>query len=204
MNAYVFIETRNLPGLSDKYNSFRQYLPGWDSVAVCSSLNCDSFPLHDSIHIPPMFSLAEYNKLMTDIRFWQMFKDYDHVLICQHDSGLLRSGIEKFLEWDYVGAPWPFCSYGGNGGLSLRRVETMMKIVRRFVYDPANGNEDIFFSEIMHGYFSEKLAPRSVCSEFSVESAFMLGTLGYHFGEDSKRYLGEREKEIILNQYKQN
>jgi hypothetical protein len=200
MNAFVFIECRNFSGLTEKYESYRKYLPGWKGLAVCAEVNKHHFPESERMIIPDIFSLAEYNTFMTSVRFWEDLSMYEHVLICQHDSGLLRTGIDKFLEFDYVGAPWPFCSYGGNGGLSLRRVSTMIEILNHFEYSASQGNEDIFFSSVMHDH-GYKLASRSVCSEFSVESAFMLGTLGYHFGEDSKRYIGEREKEIILGQY---
>jgi len=201
MNAYLFIETRRLDGLKEKFNSFAKYLPGWHGIFVGSNRNLSL--IHDIpllVTIDDINSLYEYNHVLTSSWFWEMFSKYDHVLICQHDSGLLREGIEEFLVWDYVGAPWPFMSYGGNGGLSLRKVETMKKITSKFHFNHQNGNEDIYFSTIMHDQLYN-LAPRDVCAKFSVESAFVLGTLGYHFGEDSKRYLGEREKEIILTQY---
>jgi hypothetical protein len=47
--------------------------------------------------------------------------DTEFVLICQADGyGIHRElWSDEFLQWDYVGAPWPN-GQQGNGGLSLR------------------------------------------------------------------------------------
>jgi hypothetical protein len=43
-----------------------------------------------------------YNSILTNPNFWRGLK-YDRVLVFQHDSGLLKHGIEHFLEWDFIG-----------------------------------------------------------------------------------------------------
>lgn len=120
----------------------------------------------------------DYNKLLTSKRFWRVMPD--KVLIFQHDSMLLRTGIEEFLEWDYVGAPWKFQEHGGNGGLSIRDKKAMLHVIDSIEWSPQLGNEDVYFCNFLIAQSASKLAPREVCEKFSCESIFKLGTLGYH------------------------
>jgi hypothetical protein len=143
-------------------------------------------------------SVDKYNVLLTTKAFWEIFKA-DRVLIFQHDSRLLRTGIEQFYEFDYVGAPWKFQSTGGNGGLSLRNPKTMSKILTFYSWNyNHHGNEDVFFSNHIN-LVGGNLGNHYICSEFSCETIFKLGTLGCHAIE---KYLNHSEVEQILNQYK--
>lgn len=199
MNGFVFIETRRLAGLHMKVSEFRHFT-GWPGLVVCSEKNKDLFcEVDDKMIIPEIKSLQEYNVFMTNKEFWKELP-FDKVLICQHDSGILREGIDEFLEWDYVGAPWTFQGCGGNGGFSLRTRQVMYDICDGARYSASLGYEDLFFCNIMH-YSNYKLAPREVCEKFSVECIFKTGTLGYHFGGDSDRFLSREQKKIILGQY---
>ena len=119
-------------------------------------------------------SIEEYNCLLTSVHFYRQFKDFEYVLVFQSDSMLFKDSefsVEDFLGWDYIGAPWqdkPICP-GGNGGLSLRRVRTMMNICRRFPFPRNRGvNEDVYFSRKKINF-----APRSLSSLFSVESVLL-------------------------------
>jgi hypothetical protein len=133
------------------------------------------------IHVGDVFieHQHDYSRLLGSLRFWQRLK-WDKILIFQTDSGLLRHGIEEFLEWDYVGAPWTFQEKGGNGGLSLRTRDVMIACLQHKPYDLCvHGNEDVYFCNHIEEV-GGRVAPRDVCSRFSVESIFQLGTLGYH------------------------
>lgn len=144
---------------------------------------------------------ALYNKLLTTPSFWKSFS-YEKVLIFQSDSVLLRHGIEEFLQYDYVGAPWRFQNHGGNGGLSLRSADAMRTICNAIRYNPScHGNEDVFFSNMIHDKYSGtyNLAPREICEQFACESLFRLNTLGAHAIE---KYLSSAEVKAILNQIK--
>lgn len=142
-------------------------------------------------------SLNDYNRLMTSDYFWNLLPN-GHCLIFQHDSMMLRSGIEEFFDYDYVGAPWKFQEHGGNGGLSLRRVEVMRQITNELKWNPAMGYEDVFFSNILKDYAIGNLAPREVCKKFSCETIFELGTLGMHAIE---KYLTTEQVKQIKTQY---
>jgi hypothetical protein len=58
------------------------------------------------------------------------------VLIFQSDSILCANApksVDDFLEWDFVGAPIvPVLGAGYNGGLSLRKVSSTMRVVEMF------------------------------------------------------------------------
>lgn len=142
------------------------------------------------------FTETLYNQLLTSVEFWEIFTNYKRVLVFQHDSGLLRKGIENYYEWDYIGSPWKFQKHGGNGGLSLRNPKLMKDICEKYRWHESLGNEDVFFCNIMNRGFG-KLAPRVICSEFSCETIFALNTLGWH---NIHRYLKPEQVEQILNQ----
>jgi hypothetical protein len=146
--------------------------------------------------VPNYKTMIDYNKLLTNPSFWDHI-EYDRVLIFQHDSGLLKSGIEEFLKWDYIGAPWKFQEHGGNGGLSIRNPRVMFNICQKFKYNH-ECNEDVWFCNKMKE-LNMNIAPREVCSMFSVESIYKTGTLGYHAMD---KYLLKIQVETILNQYK--
>jgi hypothetical protein len=142
----------------------------------------------DIIHIQPPYaggiyslkSAKDYNSVLTNPSFWQGCR-YDRVLIFQHDSGLLKEGIQDFLEWDFIGS-WikniPGCM---NGGLSIRNPKVMHEICLNHRYKgmAEHGNEDIYFCNKMRqlGY---KLPNKSTCNQFAVETEFEYGSVGYH------------------------
>lgn len=148
----------------------------------------------------PHFSIQELNKLMTSVEFWQAVP-FKKCLIIQHDSQLLREGIEEFLEWDMVGAPHSFCEWTCNGGLSLRTVSVMKEICKAQPYkgEGIHGNCDIYFSNILHDKPDYgKLAPRAINEKFSCESIFELGTLGEHA---ASKYVTPEQYQQIIHQY---
>lgn len=136
------------------------------------------------------------NHLMTRETFWKVITQ-DRVLVFQHDSGILRRGIEEFYEWDYIGAPFGLAQpYVGNGGFSLRNPKAMAHICREFHHSPYLP-EDIFLPVgcRMLGY---KLADLDAASRFSCEIHFLLGTFGYHAID---RYLSREQAAQIRSQY---
>lgn len=141
-------------------------------------------------------SVEEYNKRLTSKEFWEDI-DEENILIIQHDSALLRSGIEEFYKWDYVGAPWTFQQHGGNGGLSFRKKSAMIECIEKVPYNGID-NEDIYFSNALKT-LGKNLAPREACEQFSCEAIFKLGTLGYHAID---KWLSPDQCEQIKNQYK--
>lgn len=120
-----------------------------------------------------------YNQLMLSEVFYQAFSDVDYILICQTDVFVFRDELKFWCEKnsDYIGAPWigsPRNFWNklmlalrnlanqkkksshhffkvGNGGFSLRKVETMLKIVKELQgeirYYQENRDEKHFHQE---------------------------------------------------------
>ncbi len=79
-----------------------------------------------------------YNQLMLSKEFYAEFSAYKYILIHQPDAYVFRDDL---MEWcmkgyDYLGAPWTEARNGiielngvGNGGLSLRKVESFLYVL---------------------------------------------------------------------------
>lgn len=150
---------------------------------------CTPFHIHRNY-------FTDLNHLMTREAFWTTIAE-DRVLIFQHDSGIIRRGIESFYEWDYIGAPFgPAQPFVGNGGFSLRNPRAMANICREFHYSPYLP-EDTFFPVgcRMLGY---RLATVQAAMTFSCEIHYLLGTFGYHAID---RYLTPDQVRTIKTQY---
>jgi hypothetical protein len=97
--------------------------------------------------------VESYSSLLVQDWFYEDFSNYEHILICQTDAVVMKPELQDWLltPYDYLGAPWPrgyslqlqipeipllgavTCNaFVGNGGLSLRRVESCIGLVREF------------------------------------------------------------------------
>lgn len=49
-----------------------------------------------------------YNKLMLDPGFYERFRDFKYILICQTDAYLFKPELQEWCDrgYDYIGAPW--------------------------------------------------------------------------------------------------
>jgi Protein of unknown function (DUF5672) len=81
---------------------------------------------------------SAYSCLMQTDVLYRRFEQYERVLIHQLDCLVLSDDLERWCasEWDYVGAPWvrkdaagrPYFAGVGNGGLSLRRIDSFLHV----------------------------------------------------------------------------
>jgi hypothetical protein len=169
-------------------------LPGWELIIYHGNINKHLFAGFDcEQHTVHVTTLRHYNSLITDPLFWNQLVRFERVLVFQNDSMILRDGIDEFLEYNYVGAPWKFQHKGGNGGFSLRNPKAMLKLCKEKPYSERFGYEDVYFSNHI-----ENVAPRNVCEKFSVETIFKLGTFAYHAIDN---WLTKSECEQIRHQY---
>jgi hypothetical protein len=182
--AALIVETRKVDNLEQVIFDHMRHLPKGTDLYILTSWHNEYlskyFPNATFRFSTRDMPVDKYNRLMTSPEFWDDFLDYDRILVFQHDSMLLRGGIEEFYPYDYVGAPWAWNpTYGGNGGLSLRNPKVMLEITERY---PWNGiqNEDHWLCMHMSNFRIGSLAPLDVCKRFSCEGIFELGTLGYH------------------------
>ncbi|CAK9029057.1 unnamed protein product [Durusdinium trenchii] len=113
------------------------------------------------------------------------------VLFLECDAVLLRPGVERFLHFDLVGAPWAWAKSQdaavGNGGLCVRRLDFMCEALRCMGASHLGEvedswwprNEDIGFAQAALQMGSQ--VPRwKLAAEFSVESMFHPRPVGCH------------------------
>lgn len=209
----LLIETRNL--IHNEFvikNSIQKLGDGWGHIIYCHRNNheqiksiCDQISPDIEIRLLEKdLNINEYNNLLLNLDFWNGI-DCEHVLIYQTDTFINTSFDESFLEWDYIGAKW----YGknsikigeiysettgdrvdrldiGNGGLSLRRKDMMIKALsdtefRDKIYgikwrkELDGPPEDVYFSVYANKYGKCPLDS----SDFSVEFGEYNDTLPY-------------------------
>lgn len=127
----------------------------------------ESYPQVQFKAFDPSFfkGIMGYNRLMLSSVFYDAFRSYQYILICQLDAYIFRDELTEWCQkgYDYIGAPWlkrrvynlPFIKQWmwvvrnwqhalgkrskqdlydriGNGGLSLRKVESHSKAVRDY------------------------------------------------------------------------
>jgi hypothetical protein len=95
--------------------------------------------------------------------------DAKHILLYQTDCLLLDGDLEDFLEYDYVGAPWDWDNSKklvGNGGLSLRNKEAMIKVCEENIRRPSREHEDTYIAKCNF----LKFPTVDKAKEFSVET----------------------------------
>jgi len=196
MFGAVIVDSR--PIASEVIDRHLRYLPGWELnvfTQVPGKLR-DQFE-GNYYGSPPIKTGNDYNNFLLSESFWNKLTKYERVLIFQHDSELLREGIEEFLEYDFIGAPLyhiPFPAM--NGGLSLRNPQKMIEMLKKGLPKPGH-NEDIRFCYALQQNRG-KLPTKEVAQKFSVETIFGLGSLGVHQIES---YLNPEQCEQIRKQY---
>lgn len=104
-------------------------------------------------------SIRGYNRLMLSISFYQRFARYRYLLIAQLDALVFGTSESLFefenLGFSYIGAPWFEPLNGipgaktrfagvGNGGLSLRRVDSMISLLRSYRIGTIRSGEMVY------------------------------------------------------------
>lgn len=161
-------------------------------------------------------STKTYNSLCCNSMFYELFKDFDYVLIYQTDCWVFEDNLDYFMNlgYDWYGAPWPHIkNMVGNGGLSLRKVSKMLEITSNDNGNPNGEPEDTWFC-IKHKNLVNPCDLKTACN-FSLElvTPYYLTLcethpMGFHnrdflrpcFDEDGTKFLEYKNK--ILNTYK--
>lgn len=111
--------------------------------------------------------------------------DTDFVLIVQYDGYIInpKAWTKRFLDYDYIGAPWWYDGHNvGNGGFSLRSramLEACMKIP---ALHPEDDTIRLYAQQLkMMGI---KFAPEALAERFSFEQNWKhteyKGSFGFH------------------------
>ena len=113
------------PGLD-----LKAYQERAQACGAAFSVRCFEPEYFDGIH--------GYNTLMLSRAFYDAFRDFDYILICQLDAYVFEDWLDAWCGkgYDYVGGPVYAAGSTdldlatvGNGGFSLRRVEAFRKAV---------------------------------------------------------------------------
>lgn len=139
--------------------------------------------------IPPgihMDAQTDFRSIAKLSAFWDIVKG-DQQLFFNSEAMLCSTGIEEFLGYDYIGAPWPddivspWCCVG-SGGLSLRCKSSMQEICTTCNVLPVGiGAEDVYFSINLHLAGSRyRLPTADVAARFAVERLFAPTPLGLY------------------------
>ena len=134
----------------------------------------------DFINLQPknITNRKEHTEILKTVDFWEKVRG-EKILMFQTDSLLLRSGVDEFLKYDYIGAPWSKPKEGqivGNGGLSLRTKQKMIEIcIKHKDYDETL--EDIYFNKHLNGV---GVADIETAKKFSMEDIYSPNPLGIH------------------------
>tara|TARA_B110001452_G_C15163423_1_gene404589 strand:- start:75 stop:878 length:804 start_codon:yes stop_codon:yes gene_type:complete len=98
-----------------------------------------------------------YNKLLLSKEFYLSFKNYRFMLIYQLDAYVFKDELEYWCnkDYDYIGAPWAYKNDSGkielrtgNGGFSLRKISSHLKIFDKYkIIDSRKGIINDFWNQ---------------------------------------------------------
>lgn len=118
-------------------------------------------------------NIENYSELCCQGWFYELFKDYEYMLIDQPDCWTFRDDLDKFcaMGYDYIGAPWPqmrgIPAEGvGNGGFCLRKISKFVELCT-MMHDNGGHPEDRFWCITMGNYLN--IAPLNVAADFALE-----------------------------------
>ena len=192
---------------------------------LSSSLPEKKYSDIEYVSIPPMNRSGNNQFLMKDLH---KYFETSHCLFVQADSFVVNVDLwkEKFLEFDYIGAPWPNevhvnpnpeLSSGissplvlnmkencvGSGGFSLRS-RKLLKTVAKINYDSLKfpiKNEDVIVCHYLYKEMIDKgirFAPPKLAAQFSMEDANHL------YGQDVNSVFGfhsRHMRDYFLKEY---
>lgn len=166
MKDVVAIVIDNIHPIQPIIDAHEPYLPK----------GCDIYHLaKENVH-----SIADYNRIMTSKRLWRNLNNFESVIIIQHDSQLLRRGIEDYLQFEFCGAPIAWFQNPNNimnGGLSIRSPDAMMRVINSIDYD--GEAEDMFFCKALY-QLNGFMPTCEEAKKFSVETLYYETPIGIH------------------------
>ena len=206
----VIVEPRMDPLLIKIIDHFIAVLPTqlWNFVVYCGNLNVSMLRgIYSNnsrvklIHLPiNNLTRESYSRLLLYAEFYMSIPS-EHFLIFQMDTCLNQKSVgflEKLLTYDYVGAPWKkkikslteptTINRVGNGGLSLRKKSTMIKVCQMIERTPKyhylwRHHEDQVICSVLHSRLISgmiRIPDVDIAKKFAVESIFYPEPVGIH------------------------
>ncbi|KAL1868481.1 hypothetical protein Daus18300_005915 [Diaporthe australafricana] len=144
------------------------------SVAIREQVNLGKL---DLTYIPSNMSVSsqeEISRFLTTMWLYEtVLAPAEWLLIFQTDSILCANSqlnLNDFLDYDWIGAPWnPGSRFGGNGGLSIRRVSAILDVLRSQARADFSEAEDVWLTERLGHRPNARMANSTVSLTFSGE-----------------------------------
>lgn len=206
----VFIEFREFPHVEFLLrNAVLKLGSKWMHTIICGNKN---YSMMEKIvqNISPFIRIiklnvenmtqSEYSRLLMSKDFWNLLKG-SKIFVHQEDSLIFKDNIDEFIEYDYIGAPFPkkeddTPNSVGNGGLSLRTKSIMLDIISKFDFQKCQFNsstlrymkhvhleyppEDVYFSKCMQENSIGLVADWNTAYSFSSESIYNRNSFAGH------------------------
>lgn len=228
----VLVEYRCFPHLEFLIcNTILKLGSNWSHTIICGNLNykfikkiCST--ISDNIKIIKTdydnLTQNDYSIFLTSLEFWNLLTG-NKILLYQEDSFIFKQNIIEFLNWDYIGAPWPKNTNDtpncvGNGGISLRTKQTMIDVIKKIsikdtlindstkIYMKQNNlticPEDVYFSLNMQKFKIGKVADYEIAFKFSSESLNNPNSFaGHNFWISDKNWITRLQKNMKMYKY---
>lgn len=161
------------------------------------------------VPIKRQIDLYDYSEIILK-QLWT-YVETEHVLITQWDGMAVNENLwtDEFLEYDYIGAIWPWPIQNqtmGNGGFSLRsrRLIEACRDPQVYLGDFAGQNEDIAicveFRKFLMNEYQIKYAPENIARKFSVENEWLnQQAFGFHGIWNVPRFLDYSGTKFVID-----
>jgi hypothetical protein len=181
----------------------------WSHTVICGEVNyyyvlelCNSISPDINVIKTNYSNLSpsSYSEFLSSLNFWNLLYG-EKILIYQEDSIIFKNNIKDFLQFDFIGAPWPDYQNDningvGNGGFSLRTKSKMIKVIKEIHINETKINsstkqymnntnstilpEDVYFTKNMLDLNIGFVADRKTAYDFSTESILSINSFGGH------------------------
>lgn len=158
------------------------------------------------IPVAPIRSKREYSKTL--VKILPAHVRTSHVLVMQWDGFVVRPEAwrPEFLDWDYIGAPWPadLSPYPvGNGGFSLRSKKLLDALLDPSFPEDQIIHEDqaicVHFRPRLEAEFGIRIAPADLAARFSHETTHGgAPTFGFHGPQNLWAYWNEADLDFFV------
>ncbi|KAI1375930.1 hypothetical protein F4677DRAFT_106237 [Hypoxylon crocopeplum] len=130
----------------------------------------------DFTYIPDNVALVsseDTSQFLSNPWLYKALRPAEWLLVFQTDSILCANSprsVDDYLGYDWVGSPWHTDgTFGGNGGLSLRRVSAILDVLRHSVRANDTEAEDVWLAERLNQRPGAKMANGTLSLTFSGE-----------------------------------
>ena len=228
----VLIEYRCFPHLEFLIrNAILKLGDKWSHTIICGNLNYDFIKkicsnISNNIKIIKTnynnLTQNEYSLFLSSLNFWKLLYG-EKILIYQEDSFIFKKNIDEFMDWDYIGAPWPKNTNDtpncvGNGGISLRTKQIMIDVIKNIsiqnteinestkIYMKQNNlticPEDVYFSLNIQKKNLGKVADYEEAFKFSSESINNPNSFaGHNFWISDNNWIKRLQKNMKMYKY---